>query len=76
MNISLRLNGLNSFFIRQGPLRFPSFGNLIQIGLENKIAHIALHNLAKKYGDVMSVKMGLVETGQRKQMEYFYLSIL
>jgi len=38
------------------------------MAMKDKTSYIGLDKLAKKYGDVMSIKMGLMDTGKN-----FYL---
>ncbi|CAL8143167.1 unnamed protein product [Orchesella dallaii] len=42
-----------------GPFKFPLLGTLVQISLADPIPYKAFEKLAKKYGDVVSIKLGL-----------------
>ncbi|ODM88926.1 Farnesoate epoxidase [Orchesella cincta] len=44
-----------------GPPRLPILGNILQIASESPFPSIAFLNLSKKYGEVMFLKMGMVE---------------
>jgi len=57
----------NFFFL--GPIRIPPFGTLIQNGLKHKITYVPLYKMAKEYGDIMSIKLGIKETGKETTTE-------
>ncbi|ODM88924.1 Farnesoate epoxidase [Orchesella cincta] len=44
-----------------GPPRMPILGNILQIASQSSFPSVAFLNLSKKYGDVMFLKMGMVE---------------
>ncbi|KAJ6641655.1 Cytochrome P450 2C21 [Pseudolycoriella hygida] len=45
-----------------GPLKIPIFGNALQISLADNFTGPAYYKLAKKYGDVMSLKTGTMDS--------------
>lgn len=47
-----------------GPLKLPIFGNALQISLADKLTGPAYFKLAKKYGDVMSLKAGTMDSSK------------
>ncbi|CAL8068262.1 unnamed protein product [Orchesella dallaii] len=48
-----------------GPVRFPSLGNIIQVAVQSSIPPLALYKLSRIYGDVMSVRIGLIDFGMK-----------
>jgi hypothetical protein len=47
-----------------GPTNLPILGSLVQIGMEDSRNYIAMDKLAKKYGDIMSVKLGYLDASK------------
>jgi len=56
------LNAITYWFYL-GPTPLPLIGNMIDIAKAGPTPYEALHKLAKKYGDVMSVKLGVHDIG-------------
>lgn len=48
-----------TIILYEGPTKFPLVGTLIQISLADSTPYVAFQKLAKEYGDVMSIKLGL-----------------
>lgn len=44
-----------------GPFQFPLVGSMLQVAATHPIGFIALNKLRKKYGDVISIRLGLVD---------------
>ena len=49
-----------------GPTKIPFLGTLIQVGMADPTSYIGLDKLSKKYGDLMSIKLGFVDAGNWK----------
>lgn len=58
------LDNLNRRTAPPGPLKVPIFGNALQITLADKFTGPAYQKLAKKYGDVMSLKTGTLDSSE------------
>lgn len=58
------LDNLNRRKAPPGPLKIPIFGNALQISLSDKLTGPAYMKLAKKYGDIMSLKTGTLDSSK------------
>lgn len=58
------LGNLNRRKLPPGPLKLPIFGNALQISLADKLTGPAYYKLSKKYGDVMSLKAGTMDSSK------------
>jgi hypothetical protein len=47
---------------------------LVQIGLADPRSYIALDKLSKKYGDIMSVKLGFVDAGKNRTCFFVFVA--
>jgi hypothetical protein len=56
--------------VATGPLALPLIGSVLQVALaDHKRPYVAFHKLAKKYGNIMSLKLGSVPAG----LQYIYI---
>lgn len=46
-----------------GPIQLPFIGSMVQLSLADPNPPVAMAKLAKKYGDVMSLKVGQMDAG-------------
>jgi len=53
-----------------GPFQWPIIGNLLEVHMADPdFPHLAFAKLSGKYGDIMSLKLGTINTGKCAKLE-------
>lgn len=69
------MENLNRRRLPPGPLKLPIFGNSLQISLADKLTGPAYYKLAKKYGDVMSLKAGTMDSSKNYENRFKFILV-